>query len=66
MIFEICAYHFINTIMILSEKTQTGLLAYWYAIVLLFVLLVGYGKQALGWILLKLYEWFVQSVPARI
>jgi hypothetical protein len=52
--------------MILTEKTQSGLLAYWYAIVLLFVLLIGYGKQALGWLLLKLYEWFVQSVPAKI
>jgi hypothetical protein len=52
--------------MSISNKVQTEVMAYWYTVVLAFILLIGYFKQAIGWLLLKLYEWFVQSAPAKI
>ena len=52
--------------MITAEKTQSRILTYWLAVLFVFVLLGGYGQEAIEWLLLKLYEFFVQRTPVQI
>lgn len=45
--------------MLNTQKIQSETLAYW-VLVLLVVLLAGrYGRQAIEWLLLKLYDFFI-------
>ena len=52
--------------MITAEKTQSRILTYWLAVLFVFILLGGYGREAIEWLLMKLYEFFVQRTPAQI
>jgi hypothetical protein len=39
---------------------------YWFALVLLFILFGIYGKQALEWLLMQLYNFFIQRTPVKL
>jgi hypothetical protein len=52
--------------MITAEKTQSRILTYWLAVLFVFVILGGYGQAAIEWLLMKLYEFFVQRTPVQI
>jgi hypothetical protein len=47
--------------MTIPEKYQTELLMYWFTVILVFIILGRYGKQAIEWVLMKLYEFFIQK-----
>lgn len=48
------------------EKTQYDLLVYYaLAVAILFLILTGYGRQAIEWMVLKLYEFFIQRHPMK-
>jgi hypothetical protein len=46
--------------MITPDKARTDIVAYWFAVMLLFIITGKYGRQAIEWILMKLYEFFIQ------
>jgi hypothetical protein len=41
-------------------------MAWWLAVALALGLLWQYGRQAMAWALMKLYEWLVQAVPVKV
>jgi hypothetical protein len=43
------------------EKIRIDVLAWWWVLALLLVLTISYGKQSIEWILVKLYQFFVQK-----
>jgi hypothetical protein len=47
--------------MITESKIQSEILAYVLAVVFVFTLTGKYGKQAIEWLLMKLYEIFIQK-----
>ncbi len=47
--------------MTIPEKYQVEILMYWFAIALVCILTGRYGKQAIEWVLMKLYEFFIQK-----
>jgi len=46
-----------------ADKIKPDITAYWLALVLVFVIFGRYGWQAIEWILMKLYEFFIQRNP---
>jgi uncharacterized membrane protein len=52
--------------MLLTQKDQTEIYAYWFAAFILIVLLGSYGRQAIEWVLMKLYEFFIQRTPLKL
>ena len=43
---------FLNTV-------KTDIVSWFYAFILLFILIAMAGKQAIAWVLMKLYEFFI-------
>lgn len=52
--------------MITPDKVRTDIVAYWFAAMLLFILAGKYGRQAIEWVLMKLYEFFIQRNPMKL
>jgi hypothetical protein len=52
--------------MITVEKTAPEMYTYWFASIILIVVLGMYGRQAIEWVLMKLYEYFVANTPIKI
>jgi hypothetical protein len=55
--------------MITPDKVRTDIVAYWFAAMLLFILAGRYGRygrQAVEWVLMKLYEFFIQRNPMKL
>lgn len=50
----------------INQLTPANKAAYYFAMVLLFVILAVYGRPALEWLLMKLYEIFIQGTPINI
>ncbi len=48
-----------NTIKLLNT-------AYWFAFLIIFIFLGFYGKELIEWILIKLYEIFIQKDPVIV
>ncbi len=46
--------------MITTEKLNAALMAYWFTAMLVILVLGRYGRQAVEWVLVKLYEVFIQ------
>lgn len=47
--------------MIYPQKAQSEIFAYILTVVLVFAIMGRYGKLAIEWILMKLYEFFIQG-----
>lgn len=47
--------------MITADKIKPDMTAYWFALMLILVILVLFGRQPIEWILMKLYQFFVQK-----
>lgn len=45
----------------IANKIRPLIAAYWFAFLLLFIILGLYGREVIEWVLLKLYEIFVQG-----
>jgi hypothetical protein len=45
--------------MITPDKVRTDIAAYWFSTIQLFIVPGRYGKQAIEWVLMKLYEFFI-------
>jgi hypothetical protein len=52
--------------MLLPQKNQTEIYAYWLAAFILIAVLGSYGRQAIAWVLMKLYEFFIQRTPLKL
>jgi hypothetical protein len=52
--------------MITPDKVRTDIAAYGFAAMLLFILFGRYGRQAIEWTLMKLYEFFIQRNPMKL
>lgn len=50
--------------MIPINKIRYRITAYWFSLLLVIVLLGNYGREAIDWMLTKLYEVFILSYPA--
>lgn len=50
----------------ISYRSQPELVQYAIAGMICILLVQRYGRQAAGWILGKLYEFFIQNNPAKI
>jgi len=46
--------------MITADKMKPDISTYWFMLVLLFVIFGIYGRQALEWVLMKLYGFFIE------
>lgn len=46
--------------MITADKIKPDITTYWFMLVLLFVIFGIYGRQALEWVLMKLYGFFIE------
>jgi hypothetical protein len=49
--------------MLTTEKRNSQILAYWFAMMLVFIIIGGYGSDAIAWIITKLYEFFIMRKP---
>jgi hypothetical protein len=49
-----------------AEKIDPNMTAYWFAAMLLFIVLGLYGRPAMEWLLMKLYEFFIQKFPMKL
>jgi len=52
--------------MLNTERIQAETLAYLFAAISLIIVLGSYGRQAIEWLLIKLYELFIQRNPTGI
>ena len=52
--------------MMTADKIKPDKTAYWFALLVVLVILGLYGRQAMEWILMKLYEFFIQRKPMNI
>jgi uncharacterized membrane protein len=52
--------------MITAHKINPGITAYYFAMVILLIVLGMYGEQAIEWVLMKLYEFFIQRTPIAL
>ena len=48
-----------------ADKISPDIIAYWFAVVLVFAVIGMYGRQAMEWLLMKLYEFFIQRNPEK-
>ncbi|MGF2412735.1 hypothetical protein [Ferruginibacter sp.] len=44
-----------------TVKQRPEFLAYWCITIVVLIVLGGYGRQAIAWLLMKLYEFFIQK-----
>jgi hypothetical protein len=44
-----------------TDKINSNITAYWFVMLLLFIVLGFYGRQAIEWLLMKLYDFFIQK-----
>ena len=49
-----------------ADKIIPAILAYWLVMMLAFVILGGYGREAMECLLMKFYEFFVQRNPMNL
>jgi len=49
--------------MIATHKVKPAISAYWFAIIFIIIVFGRYGSEAIEWLLMKLYEFFVQLIP---
>jgi len=47
----------------LLNTAKTDIISWFYAFILLLILITMAGKQAIAWVLMKLYEFFIQRHP---
>jgi hypothetical protein len=52
--------------MISGQKIQIDQLLWFLSAAFLLLLIGQFGKQAMGWLLLKLYELFIQYNPIKV
>ncbi len=50
----------------ITNNIKPPVTAYWFAFLLLFIFLGFYGKELIEWILIKLYEIFIQKDPVIV
>ena len=51
--------------MITLDKINTDVTAFWFAVILLFIALGLYGRPAIEWLLIKMYEFFIQRTSMK-
>lgn len=44
-----------------TNKSKPLITVYWFAFLLLFIILGMYGREAIEWVLIKLYEIFIEK-----
>lgn len=49
----------------IMNSWRTVIISWMYAFMLLFILFALAGRQAISWVLMKLYEFFIQKTPIR-
>jgi hypothetical protein len=49
--------------MTVINKIKPLLSAYWFALLLLFITLALFGRDAIVWLIMKLYDIFIQRNP---
>jgi len=47
-------------------KQQSDFMAYWFTVTLMLILFGCFGLEAIQWMLMKLYEYFIQHIPMKI
>ena len=52
--------------MIAADKIGSDMTAYWIVGVLVLIVFGRYGRRAIEWILMTLYEFFVQKNPMNL
>jgi hypothetical protein len=52
--------------MITLDKINTDVTAFWLVVVLLFITLGLYGRPAIEWLLIKMYEFFIQRTSMKL
>jgi hypothetical protein len=52
--------------MITADKIRPDVTSYWFALFLVFAILGRFGRQAMEWVLMKLYEFFIQRNPIKL
>ncbi len=52
--------------MLTHRKSQSEILPYVFAVLVVFFLFGRPGRQAIEWLLMKLYELFIQGNPLKI
>jgi|GEM_PF-5776360 hypothetical protein len=52
--------------MITGQKIQIDHLLWFLSAAFLLILIGQFGKQAMGWLLLKLYELFIEHNPIKL
>jgi hypothetical protein len=52
--------------MITAEKTYPEMVTYFFAAIVLLTLFGNYSRQAIEWILMRLYEFFIQNNPIKL
>ncbi len=49
----------------LLNSWRSAMISWLYAFMLLVIIIALAGKQAISWVLIKLYEFFIQKNPVR-
>jgi hypothetical protein len=52
--------------MLTSQKHELDIMAYWLAVLIVIIVFGRYGAQAIEWLLMKLYEFFMQRTSLII
>ncbi len=52
--------------MLTSQKHELDIMAYWLAVLIVIIVFGRYGAQAIEWLLMKLYEFFMQRTSLMI
>jgi len=52
--------------MITADKMNADMTTYSFMMVLLIIILGIFGRPAMEWLLLKLYEFFIQQFPMKL
>lgn len=47
--------------MVTINKTAPEQIFYWLLAMIVLIIIGGYGRQAIAWLLMKLYEFFIQG-----
>jgi hypothetical protein len=63
---NLCWNYLKNNFMLTTQKQQSDFMAYWFTVLLVFILFGRFGLEAIQWVLMKLYEFFIQHVPLKI
>lgn len=49
--------------MLSTEKVKPQVLAYWFVLMLVFIIPGRYGTEAIEWVITKLYDFFIIRKP---